>query len=88
MKAEYWILDHETPGENEGSVAATGPYDTLDKAKTAIREEARDTFMDADKSLRDVNDIPWDTPKTIVQRVVRISAEPKARVTVTLRESR
>jgi hypothetical protein len=50
----YWVIDTETPGEREKSRTACGPFESIAVAENWLRKDAEETFLDADKSLRDV----------------------------------
>lgn len=84
MKPEFYIIDPETPSEIEGGCSARGPYTSVRAAEKWLRDDCRDTFLDADKSCRELDGMAWGSPMMIVQVVRRVQPSPKISVAVTL----
>lgn len=86
-KSEYWIIDMEGEGTSEGTNEARGPFPTIRAAKQWIISDAKETFLDADKSLRDLSEsIGWAAPLKIVEVLETIVVEPSCEVSVNLKE--
>ena len=86
MKPEYFIVDLETPSELHGCCSARGPYASVKEAEAWIKNDCRETFLDADKSCRELDGMAWGSEMLIVQVVRRVQPSPKISVTITLRD--
>ena len=87
MKPEFYIIDPETPSEIEGGCSARGPYASVKEAEKWLRDDARETFLDADKSCRELDGPDWAKPVMIVQVLRRVQQCPRVRVDVELRNT-
>lgn len=86
MKKEYWIIDTASPGESENSKSAVGPFATIASAEKWLRDDAKDTFLDADRSCRELSeDREWADPVHIVQVLRTVRQCPEVSVRVQLR---
>lgn len=87
MKKEYWIIETDTPGELLDSKAALGPYSSVAQAESWLRDDAKETFLAADKSCRDVAMRgEWAAPVHIVQVVKTVKQCPEVSVRVRLQK--
>lgn len=87
MKNEYWIIETDTPGESLDSKSALGPYSSLAEAERWLREDAKETFLDADKSCRELSErVEWAAPVHIVQVVKTVKQCPEVSVRVRLQQ--
>jgi len=81
----YWVIDTETLGEHEKSRTAFGPFGSVADAENWLRKDAEETFLAADKSLRDVAESKgWAAPVLIVEVKKTVVACPTVKVTVKL----
>ena len=85
-KPEYFITDLETPSELQGGCSARGPYASVKEAEAWLKNDCRETYLDADKSCRELDGMAWGTPMIIAQVIRYVQPCPKIRVTVTLRD--
>ena len=85
-KPEYFVIDQETTLYEGGGCSAHGPYASLKEAEAWIKEDCRETFLDADESCRELDGKEWGSQLLIVQVVRRVQPSPKISVTVTLRD--
>jgi len=86
-KSEFWIIETDSSGETEGSKGAIGPFESIAYAEKWLRQNSADTYLSADKSLRD-GITPWAAPVHIVQVLKTVSAVPSVKVTVTLKNEK
>lgn len=83
---QFWLIDTESPGENEWSFSASGPFDSLTAAEKHLRDDCRDCYLSADKSLRDCEEAgEWAAPVHIVKVIKTVRPQPEANVTVKLK---
>ncbi len=83
--SQFWIIDSETSGEHEASRTAIGPYPSMAAAEKWLRDDAAESFLDADKSLRSSEEAePWGAPMHIVEVRKTVRQVPRAKVSVTL----
>lgn len=84
----FWVIDLETPGMHSGSATAHGPFISMHHAEGWLRRDAEETYLSADKSIRDIEagDKPWAEPMLIVEVKRRVRQVPRAHVTVTLED--
>lgn len=81
----YWVIDTETLGEHERSRTAFGPFGSVADAENWLRKDTEETFLAADKSLRDVAESKgWAAPVLIVEVKKTVVACPTVKVTVKL----
>ena len=81
----YWVIDTETLGEHEKSRTAFGPFGSVADAESWLRKDVEETFLAADKSLRDVAESKgWAAPVLIVEVKKTVVACPTVKVTVKL----
>lgn len=91
MNGKFYILDSETPSESTplpplNSMSAVGPFDTVRDAENYLREDGADTYLSADKSLRECADGQfWAVPVMIVQVVKTVLQVPVVSVSVKLK---
>lgn len=85
MIEAYYILDPESEGQHDRSMAAIGPFATLAATEKYLRDDARETYLDSDSSLRDGAE-NWATPMLIVKLVRAVRQVPVVSVKVELRE--
>jgi len=84
--SQFWVIDTGTRGEHHGSHTATGPFASMSSAEKWLRKEAEETYLDADKSLRDLADEQgWDSPMHIVEMRKTVTTVPSVKVTVRLK---
>ncbi len=81
-----WILDPEQPGESRGTMSAIGPFVSVIAAEEYLRKDARETFLDADKSCRELSGEEWAKPVHIVQFIKTVQQCPEVRVSVRLKD--
>ena len=86
-KSEFWIIETDSNGETESSKSAFGPFATVAYAEQWLREDTADTYLSADKSLRD-GITPWAAPVHIVQVLKTVTAVPSVKVTVALKNEK
>jgi hypothetical protein len=85
-KPEYFIIDLETPSELQGGCSARGPYASVKEAEAWLKNDCRETYLDADKSCRELDGMAWGAPMIIAQVIRYVQPCPKISVTVTLRD--
>ena len=83
---DFWIIDTESEGIDRGSFTARGPFPSVKAAEDWLREDAKETFLDADKSCRDMGLAEsWAAPVHIVERVKTVEQVPEVEVRVKLK---
>ena len=88
MKTEFWILDHDAPGEIAGSVSASGPFPSAAAAERRIREDVAEAYGVADQADRTLGPGEhWAGLFTIVRAVRTVRPVPREHITVTLRKA-
>ena len=85
---KYWYIDSETSGELAGSKTAVGPFRTVSELKEYLRDDARETYLESDKSLQSCDGWDWAKPVLIMQEVERVQQCPVITVKVELRKPR
>jgi hypothetical protein len=81
----YYIIDTGSPGESSGSCSTIGPFASLAAAERWLRDDAADTYLNADASIRELStDVPWSEPMHIVKIIKTVRPVPTAIVKVRL----
>jgi len=75
----------ETPGEHYGSKSAAGPFGSQAEAIRYVHDDAKDTFMGMDGSLRDLALEDWGEAMSIVEERRRIKPTPHVTVKISMR---
>jgi len=84
--SRFWIIDTESPGERGPSKSAIGPFRSISDAEMWLRADAKETYLDSDKSLRDMADEHgWSAPQHIVEVRKTVTPVPSVKVTVRLK---
>lgn len=85
MKTQFWAVFTDTPGELDLSKSAVGPFASLRSVEDWLKSDAAETFLDADKSCRELNeDDHWAGPVQIVEMVKCVRQRPVVRIDVRL----
>jgi len=86
MTTDFWIIDTEAEGINAGSKTAAGPFPSQVAAEKWLIEDARNTFLDADKSCRELTkEKKWGAPVHIVKVVRTVEQCPTVKVDIQLK---
>lgn len=81
-KAQFWVIDTDTPGMSQGELSASGPYPTQRAAEEHIRRETKDLWEGSCPCLQRENGKPWCKPLYIVKVVRTVQPAIRARVTL------
>lgn len=74
-KAEFWIIDTDTPGMSMGEFSANGPYTSQEAAEQHIRAEAFALWSESCNCLQSSEDVPWAKPCHIVKVIRTVKVE-------------
>ena len=87
-RSRFWIIDTSAAGGiAENSRVAFGPFDSITDAEIALKSEAKEAYLDADKSLREMGEqTHWAAPMIIVEERKAVRQVPVVNVTVRLEE--
>lgn len=81
----FWIIDTDSPGENQGSYSASGPFPSMKAAKDYMRQDAKDCFENSCGCMRHDRSLPWSKAQIIVEERARILPTPSSTTHIKLK---
>ena len=66
--SQFWVIDTDAPGVDDGSRTARGPFDSMAAAEAWMISDCRDTFAASDTRICDISTSGnWAKPMHIVE---------------------
>lgn len=84
---DFWVIDTDSEGCSAGTLTAHGPYPDQAAAEKWLRDDAREVFLDADRSCRQLSNTKWAGRQHIVRVIRTVEQCPVVTVKVHLRDA-